>query len=329
MGKRLHGRGCLRPRTPLKRREEAAEYIQNAYYTEGYRACTGHRDALRSLFYWHVDWLDTWTSIIDVFHSTALLLYAMYCTEVWSEGATVDRVVFWTFYAVSWLHAPASVMYHLFGCAGITKEHFLFYQRLDYIMIFCSSVPLACCLGFYVFHVQPWPLLFSVVGVVASLTHAAYKLKEDLTAAQRVNQMAVLVFFYVVPLLWQAGRDVWQLDFAQPTLWYALAALASLGFGAYCYGVQWPQSVRTDSHVTGHALMHVGVNLAYFFEFCFILAAFRRATAGGYADGGWQAFSDGDAAGIGVGADASFLSRVYAAMHPAAWYGVDGAPVSA
>lgn len=311
MSRRLHGRGCLSPRKPLKKREEAPSYIQNEFYTEGYRECTGHRDALRSLFYWHVDWLDTWTSIVDVFHSTALLLWAMYATEVWSEGATVDRVVFWTFYAVSWLHAPASVMYHLFGCAGITKEHFLFYQRLDYIMIFGSSVPLACCLGFYVFHVQPIPLLCSVLGVVCCLLNAAWRLKDDITPEARVKQMMVLIFFYVWPLLWQLTVDIWNFDFLEPTAIYALLALTSLGAGGYCYGAAWPQAVRKDSHITGHALMHVGVNLAYFFEFCFILAAFRRAHAEG-ADETYSSFKGWD--------DFHFGEKLWTALHPAAWY---------
>lgn len=193
-------KGCARPKRPLLSREEAPAYIRSPYFSGGYRQCEGHLDALKSLFYGHLDIWDTWTAVFDVFHSTALLLYAMYCTDVWRDGVgtSFDRLVFWLFYGVSWLHAPPSAMYHLFGCAGISEAHFLFYQRLDYIMIFCSSVPLAFCLGAYVFHVAPLPLFLSVIGVVASATHAAVTLRRSLLPSTRIRMMAVLVMFYVM-----------------------------------------------------------------------------------------------------------------------------------
>ena len=64
----------------------------------GYRQCERKRDALYSLFHWHVDFLDTWSSVIDVFHSTTLLLLAMYCMpDIWHDGATMNKAVLWAF----------------------------------------------------------------------------------------------------------------------------------------------------------------------------------------------------------------------------------------
>lgn len=72
--------------------------LQHTHSMTGYRQCERKRDALYSLFHWHVDFLDTWSSVIDVFHSTTLLLLAMYCMpDIWHDGATMNKAVLWAF----------------------------------------------------------------------------------------------------------------------------------------------------------------------------------------------------------------------------------------
>lgn len=124
-GRQIHPRklSCVRPKSPLLHHDKAPEYLRSPHFTQGkpstggewvvcavnltlqhthsmtgYRQCERKRDALYSLFHWHVDFLDTWSSVIDVFHSTTLLLLAMYCMpDIWHDGATMNKAVLWAF----------------------------------------------------------------------------------------------------------------------------------------------------------------------------------------------------------------------------------------
>ena len=169
--------------------------------------------------------------------------------------------------------------YHLIGCAGISVKHFELFDRLDYTMIFVASIPLAWCLGYFVLGTAA--LCVSVGGVILSACNAVWaQSKHRLKPEHRINHMMLLVAFYLMPVVYQIYANVAAGEPWRATTVTGCCAIVSLFAGAYCYGAKWPECVYQDSPVSGHTLMHVGVNAAYFFEWLFILAAMRGAQQG-------------------------------------------------
>ncbi len=167
----------------------------NPYVTVGYRKLATHWAALKSLWYFHCHSMDTWTSVATAVQSIILFMYsACLPTAQWQRGPS-DRICLFLFFMMGIVHAPASVAYHLFGHAGISHEWFLFYQRLDFLMIFGGLVPLSLALAWYPWFHMPW--LIGLAGLLAMCTMLTvlYYIKTDFTPLHRIQ----LIAFQVLP----------------------------------------------------------------------------------------------------------------------------------
>jgi hypothetical protein len=271
-----------------------------------------HAECWESLFYTHNCFLDTWSSIFTLIHATALLLYGAFIGADQWETSWSDRVPLVLMFLVAVLHAPASVSYHLFGCSGMSYEWFRFYQRLDFLFIFVSSVPLVVALAWYPWSGAPWAVATGGAAVALLSLVTLVRIKRDPTPRQRIVSVGVLVLVYFSPLFWQvccdpkvpclgpllrfsmacvcvgvwafgcaraaqAGSDVVHGNASNGTLWWAIGAVVSLALGSWVYGSHVPECWLPDFPVNGHALMHVAINLAYFCEWKFIRSAFSQS----------------------------------------------------
>jgi hypothetical protein len=192
------------------------------------------------------------------------------------DGPVEDAVVFTAFMGVALLHSPASAAYHLIGCAGKSYADFLLTQRADFLMIHWSSVPLAFCLGYYVFYDDPAFLLLSVGGTLLCAVYASATIRREFTPTMRLRQVSALVFFYMLPVFYQTTVDVVAGEPLHPSVLAAASVVLALAWGAFTYGSQWPECRWPDVAFGSHSWMHVGVNVAYASEFVFIYVNYLR-----------------------------------------------------
>jgi len=285
-GERLHRRRHKKQcsETPVVHVSETHDYMQswNPYITEGYRLCASYKECLLSLFYYHNCWWDTITALFNIVHSLLLFNY-IHDYHLDDE----DKFVFGCFFLTAWIHSLPSAAYHLIGCSGKSYMEYIFYQRLDFVFIFVSSIPLSIALGWYTFYWQPMWLWLSVGGVVAMTLYTLRVIQQEMTSERRLRLVGGLVFFYFIPIFYSilttllsyAGwwsslsmPPVSSLSYSTaPCMWWALAAIASLTMGAYTYGARFPECVIPNFPFSSHSWMHLGVNLAYFSEFFFIV----------------------------------------------------------
>jgi len=263
--------------------------LWNPHITEGYRLCASYKDCFVSLFYFHNCWWDTVTALFNVVHSILLFSYLRNYTLVDDE----DKFVFGMFFLTAWVHSFPSAAYHLIGCSGKSYNDYMFYQRLDFVFIFVSSIPLSIALCWYTFYAQPLWMMVSVFGVIGMALKTISVIQEDMSPERRLSLVGALVFFYFIPILYTIGMTLFayllpawapatlasgiplrvsELTFASaPTMWWAIAAIASLAMGGYTYGSRFPECIIPNFPFSSHSWMHLGVNLAYLSEFFFIL----------------------------------------------------------
>jgi hypothetical protein len=178
----------------LKSASEVPAYlVDNPYITEGFRLLDNHWDAFKSLFYYHNCLLDTWTSVLTGIQAVILFVFsAVWPTAQWQHGPS-DRACLTLFMVMGVLHSPSSVVYHLFGHAGISEQWYYFYQRLDFFMIFFSMNFLAVSLAWY-----PWGHAPEAVGAAGFLSFTfsmvvLYNIRKDVTPLGRIRLIAVHV----------------------------------------------------------------------------------------------------------------------------------------
>lgn len=217
----------------------------NPYVTTGYRFVSSHADACRSLFHNHNCSADTWTSVFTFVH--AWVLYLCFSPR---------DSVFFLHLLNGILHAPPSVAYHLLGCSGIGESWFFFYQSLDYLFIFISSVPLLVALG----SVTPgYPLTIGLFLLLCLCCAVAVRLVRGhrYTPVDRLKDMLCLVCSHSGPVL-----------FAHSTL--AVPILCSYAIGGAFYTFRIPERYKRGTWFTSHAWMHVFINVAYHCQFHYL-----------------------------------------------------------
>jgi len=229
-----------------------------------------------SLLYWHNCWLDTFTAFLNMVHAGILFCYLAYTNGQFLTSE--DKMVFFWFFATAVIHSPPSMAYHLIGCSGRSYEDYIFYQKLDFVFIFVSSIPLAFSLCYFTFATNTW-LLVSVCGVVLCTIFTYFTVRGGgMEPMQRLRLISALVLCYVLPVLYQVGIDMAAGHWHSASMWWGLGIMASLTMGAYAYGTKFPERVWPDFPISSHSLMHLGVNLAYLSEFFFILNQWRAFT---------------------------------------------------
>jgi hypothetical protein len=126
------------------------------------------------LFYQHNSWLDTWTSVFSWVHSHVLLFVASYIYGVFRRD-WLSAIVFASFYLhVAWIHAPASIVCHLVGNAGISQHVYELCLELDYLGIFIASVILAFTQAVFVY---PW--WGTLLNVLLAMGLTAYLVRPE------------------------------------------------------------------------------------------------------------------------------------------------------
>jgi len=283
-GEKLHFRRRKRQpncNAPVVHVSETHDYMKswNPYITEGYRLCASYKDCLLSLFYFHNCWWDTMTALFNIVHS---LLLFRYINQYHLDDE--DKFVFGCFFLTAWVHSLPSAAYHLIGCSGKSYMEYIFYQRLDFLFIFISSIPLATALGWYTFYSQPIWFWVTVGGVVLVTCKTASVIREEMSPERRLQLVGGLVFFYFVPVLYcivstvasflLTGGQIGLSYASVPEMWWAVGAIAALTMGAYTYGAKFPECVIPNFPFSSHSWMHLGVNLAYLSEFFFIVHQF-------------------------------------------------------
>lgn len=187
-------RGWFVNHPKLRDHSEVPDYLyDNPYITQGFRYLTNYWDAFKSLFYFHNCFMDTWTSVVTGLQSIALLVAsASIPTDQWKHGAS-DRTCLVLFFFMGIFHAPCSVLYHLFGHAGISKECYLFFQRLDFFMIFFGMSFLSLSLAWYPW--QAYPAAIAILGVLSTGFSMVilYRIKMDISPIGRIQAIAVQV----------------------------------------------------------------------------------------------------------------------------------------
>ena len=254
--------------------EDAPSYVAtNPYISKGYRLCKSYFDCFVSLFYFHNCWTDTWTSILNLFNCATLYMVTV-ALGVWNDSTEGDKTAFYAFFLTCLVHAPFSIGYHLIGCSGISQNAFLFWQRADFMMIFGASIPLAYALGYHAFLEDPIFFSITLGGVILCFSYTALHILDEFDPMKRMKQLSFVVFFYLIPVIYQLVMDLAVLDVLAPRLWFGLGIIISLGVGAYAYGSHWPENVLPNFCFTSHSVMHLCINSAYVFEFLFILTNF-------------------------------------------------------
>uniref|UniRef100_A0A6C0EBH4 Uncharacterized protein n=1 Tax=viral metagenome TaxID=1070528 RepID=A0A6C0EBH4_9ZZZZ len=230
----------------------------NKYITEGYRKCKTVNDCLKSLFYWHNMLLDIWTSIFTILHAFAtLIIFNNY------------DIPFICLFLVAIIHAPPSIGYHLFGCSGMSYESFLYWQRLDYSMIFFSSIFLNIALGYYI--LSPVTLAINVLLILFLWLYIQKTIMLNRTPHMRLYEISILVTLYFIPVYYQMYHS-----YMSHTFFYGVGMILSLLFGAIVYAIQWPECKIKNFVLNSHAIMHICINLAYLCEHRFILEAYKQ-----------------------------------------------------
>lgn len=173
--------------------EVPAYLVDNPHITEGFRLLPTHWDAFMSMFYMHNCWLDAWTSVLTGVQAVVLLAVSVCVpTRQWEHGPG-DRACLLLFFLMGILHSPSSVVYHMFGHAGISEFWFYFYQRLDFFMIFFAMNFLAVALAWY-----PWghaPAAIIAVGCISFVFSmlVLYHIRKPLTPGHRIGLIACQV----------------------------------------------------------------------------------------------------------------------------------------
>jgi len=248
----------------------------NPYITEGYRLCASYGEVFKSLFYFHNCWWDTMTALFNIVHSLLLFNYVKHF-----RMDDEDKFVFGCFFLTAWIHSLPSAAYHLIGCSGKSYMEYLFYQRLDFVFIFVSSIPLSVALGWYIFYSQPFLFWVSVIGVIAMACYTISVIRQEMLPDRRLKLIGGLVFFYFIPIFFSIittlidylfTHTVTSLTYsAVPSFYWAIGAISSLTMGAYTYGARFPECVIPNFPFSSHSWMHLGVNLAYLSEFFFVV----------------------------------------------------------
>jgi len=275
---------------PVVHVSETHDYMRlwNPHITEGYRLCNSYKEIFLSLFYFHNCWWDTITALFNIVHS--LLLFSYLSTYQLDDE---DKLVFGLFFLTAWIHSLPSAAYHLIGCSGKSYVEYIFFQRLDFVFIFVSSIPLSISLSWYTFYTQPRWMIAAVSGVLVMTLLTIRVINKEMSPERRLRLIGALVFFYFIPVLytigstllsflvglvqpewWEGGSDSVGGKVLVPSTWWAVAAVASLSMGAFTYGARFPECYIPNFPFSSHSWMHIGVNLAYLSEFFFILNQF-------------------------------------------------------
>lgn len=166
--------GSRPARLSVSRHEAAPYLVGNPFILSGYRRCITLREACQGLFYQHNSWLDTWTSVFSWVHSHVLLFVASYIYGVFRRD-WLSAIVFASFYLhVAWIHAPASIVCHLVGNAGISQHVYELCLELDYLGIFIASVILAFTQAVFVY---PW--WGTLLNVLLAMGLTAYLVRPE------------------------------------------------------------------------------------------------------------------------------------------------------
>lgn len=235
--------------------EDVPSYLAvNPYIRTGYRRLNSHMSAIRSLWYYHNSFIDTWTSIFTFVHAFFLYFFM-----------SPRTLVFFLHFLNGVLHAPPSVAYHLVGCAGIGEFWFYFYQSVDYFFIFVSSMPLLLALGFATPGLSLVPLLILFAYVFYNvcrrlLSHHKYVVRD------RLKDMLMLVFINTAPVAYSGS------------LW-TLPILASYTVAGVMYGLRLPERYIHNTWFSSHSYMHVLINVAYHAQFFYLREAEKHFAA--------------------------------------------------
>jgi len=278
-GEKLHHRRkkkhCV---APVVHVSEAHEYMKtwNPHITEGYRLCASYGEVFKSLFYFHNCWWDTITALFNIVHS---LLLSNYTKHYPLDDE--DTFVFGCFFLTAWIHSLPSAAYHLIGCSGKSYFEYVFYQRLNFLFIFISSIPLSVALGYYRFYTQPLWFWVTVLGVVAMAAYTTSVIRTEMSPDRRLKLIGGLVFFYFIPIFscilstlygYLISGVVSSLAYAVvPSFYWSIGAIAALTMGAFTYAARFPECLIPNFPFSSHSWMHLGVNLAYLSEFFFIV----------------------------------------------------------
>lgn len=278
----------------LSRYDAPSYLVGNPYIHGGYRACRTLRESCQGLFYYHNSWLDTWTSCFSWIHAHVLLAVA-----VWRYGAFdqdwLSAFVFGLFYVhVAWVHAPASIVCHLVGNAGISQHVYELCLEIDYLGIFSASVILSFTQAVFVY-----PAWATCVNVAMALSLTAYliaHLRQVVVChIGRLRMLLEIGSLYQFPLWYQAYLDCASSSPSLPptlasslhpslpiSLLCAVGTTGSLVMGGLTYALHFPECFapgKFDVWWNSHAVMHVWINVAMFSEFAFLVHMLTRRHA--------------------------------------------------
>ena len=249
-------------------------WLRFPYIESGYRLGGTYSDGILSLFKIHNEWLNAWTMIAANVISTVLfLLHVKNTIDPLNEIEQCPNVSIISAigpFAVLWIsaliHLPFSLGYHLF--MPISREVFELWRKLDFYMIFASSLLLAISLGT---SVDPWWFGWvNAIPIVFIACDAILFSERKYDRSKQTKQVGMAVVFYLIPMIIQTNNEYTSAN----EIFYAMGAIASLTIGAVAYAFSIPECFSPgtfDLFGNSHHLMHLSILAAHVCEFGFLL----------------------------------------------------------
>eukprot|EP00884_Botryococcus_braunii_P020432 jgi/Botrbrau1/7072/Bobra.0165s0094.1 len=253
----------------LLTRKSSPMYLRRAYIFTGYLVGgTSWEATVKTLMSMNNETLNAWTMIVAA--GAAICFYK--ASRKWFPG---ELLPFAIFLASCILHTPFSVGLHC--TIGVSEWHREVWRTADVFFIFTCSAVRAVAMAWYVFRSQTsFGVFIAGVGAVWLYCIASTMVLRRLHQTPKMTltmDIGLMVFTYTIPALVEAGREVvgGQLGTA---CWLYGGMWVAMCFASGSYAVRWPERWwpgRFDLVGNSHQMMHVGVGIAYFLEWLFLV----------------------------------------------------------
>lgn len=234
----------------------------NPYVKRGFRKCTNLRESFRSLFSFHKDTTDIYTSILSLIVAFLLLPFLHDVKDI------KTRIIFFLFFSHIIVHSPPSILTHWIGCSGYSQDLHTFFLKLDCSCIFLPSVLLTFTFSLAIF-LETTALIYSTFSFLVFILLSQQMNTIFSNHHFRLYGTVIMVLFYLFPLFYSVF-----VDYDKTRALCLVGIVFSLLLGAVVYQYRIPECFfpKLFNYCGSHSFMHICINIALIFEFIFLLS---------------------------------------------------------
>jgi len=246
--------------------EDTPKYLTtNPYIKTGFRKCTSLPDSVLSIFYFHKDSMDTYTSILSF--STGIILFFLGIYMFGTLEHMKTRIIFGLFFLHILIHSPPSILTHWIGCSGYSERLHMILLKLDCQCIFIASLILSVIFSLCIFS-NNVAFIYSLSCAVICIYLCLNIHKIFYNHYLRLYSTMGMVFFYLFPLFYYCVTNY--NSFASDIV---ISIFLFLFLAGIIYNFHFPECYfpKIFNYFGSHSIMHILINIAQILEFIFLL----------------------------------------------------------